>query len=110
MKIDFSLTIDRITGAPIQVEDVEGKPDYTLRDVAVNALLADTPEAVKLGGKEKVQRFRLADRIYGCKEPIKLEAEEIVLVKEQIAKTHGVLATARAWDILDGKEDAPAES
>jgi hypothetical protein len=52
-------------------------------------------------GKEKIRRFRLADRIYGAKEPIQLSAEDVVLLKEVTAKTYGPLITGRAWDLLE---------
>jgi hypothetical protein len=120
MKINFETPILGIDGEPIILKDKEGEPKFTIRDVAVNALLMESQESAKLDGKEKVKRFRLADRIFGCKEPIKMEAEEVALVKDQISKAYGTLVTARAWDILEGaatlksmaalQEDAPAES
>jgi len=107
MKIDFSMPILGIDGKPIKIMDKEGQPDFTIRDVAVNSLLADSPGNAGLDGTERVRRFRMADRIFGCREPINLEVEEIVLLKELIAQTYGNVTTARAWDILGGTE-APA--
>lgn len=109
MKIDFSKPMLALSAKAIKVTDLEGEPEFTIRDVATNALTAETQDNTKLDGKEKIKRFRLAERIYGCKEPIKLSAEDIVLVKEQINKIYGITVTTRAWDILDGNdEEVPA--
>jgi hypothetical protein len=104
MKIDFSTPIRNLEGIGIKTKDGEKETDFTIREVSVNALLNETQESAKLDGKEKVKRFRLADKIWGCKEPITLQAEDIVLLKENIAKVYGTLITARAWEIMDGED------
>jgi len=105
MKINFETPITGIDGKSIKVKSGEEESIFTLREVAVNALLVETQESAKLDGKEKVKRFRMADRIFGCKEPITFSAEDIVLLKDQIAKTYGTLVTARAWEILDSEKE-----
>ena len=101
MKIDFSKQIMDIAGKPIKMKDGEAERDFILRDVAVNAILTETQESAKSDGKEKVRRFRLADKIFGAAEPIALPAEDIVLLKDMIAKAYGALVTARAWDLIE---------
>ena len=109
MKIDFSKPMLALSAKTIKVSDLPGEPEFTIRDVATNALTAETQENTKLDGKEKIKRFRLAERIFGCKEPIKLDAEEIVLVKNEISKIYGITVTTRAWDILDGTDEETVE-
>jgi len=101
MKIDFDSTINDLTGKAIPLKEGETERTFTLRDVCVNALLMETQDSAKLDGKEKVRRFRLADKIFGTAEPIALPAEDIVLLKDQIAKGYGALVTARAWDLIE---------
>jgi hypothetical protein len=118
MKINFDSVITGIDGEPIKTKDQRpGKDggretferDFVLRDVAVNALLAEPQDrnAKPLDGKEKVRRTRLADKIYGCHEPINISAEDVVLIKDQVNAIYPTLTTARAWAILEG-EDAPS--
>jgi hypothetical protein len=104
MKINFSESIKDISGKPIKLKDGEAERDFTLRDVSVNAVLAESQENAKSDGKEKIRRFRLADKIFGAAEPIALPSEDIVLLKDMIAKTYGALVTARAWDMLEKEE------
>jgi hypothetical protein len=109
MKINFDLSIRDLAGDPIQTKEKDGtERDFTLRDVCVNAILAEPQDrnAKPLDGKEKVRRLRLADKIYGCKEPINLPAEDVATLKEQIAALYPIVTTGRAWAILEG-EDTP---
>jgi hypothetical protein len=109
MKIDFSTPIRGIDETIVKQMDKEGQPDFTLREVAVNSLLTETKESAALDGMEKVRQFRMADRIYGCKEPIEVPDADRELLKALIGKIYGRIAVTRAWDILDGKtEPAPA--
>lgn len=115
MKVDFSLVLTSIKGTPIQmpemVKDKDGKEeevkrDFTLRDAAINGLLFMSEEDVKkLTGVEKIKRNNLADRIWGCKEPINLTSEERVLIKEQINKIYDVRVTAQSWLMIDPVEE-----
>lgn len=107
MKIDFSAIITDLAGVPLPGEPVDRKKpdgpfkDFTLRTAAVTALSAELPDD-KLIGEEKYKRYRLADKIYGCAEPIELKAEQISLLKTLIAKTYqGTLIPGRCWDLLD---------
>lgn len=105
MKINFDTPILSIDGKPIK-KDADAI--FTLRDVCVSAILADTPEVQKMDAKTKRALGHLADRIFGCKEPINLPAEDIVLLKDAIPRAYGVLTTTRALDILDGEDEPPA--
>jgi hypothetical protein len=54
-----------------------------------------------LDGKEKYRRGALASKIYGCKEPIALDLEDVKLVKDLIGKIYGPRIVKEAWDLLD---------
>ena len=101
MKINFDSTITDLAGNPIQIDDKGVKRPCTLRDVCTNALLLETAKSQGIEGKEKVRRFRLADKIFGTKEPIQIEAEDIVLLKQLVAEAYAPLVTGRSWDLLE---------
>ncbi len=67
-----------------------GNP-FTLRSVCVDSLdmeleLDERTGRPKASGKERREKARLADRIYGAKEPINLTSEEIVLLKTAVER------------------------
>jgi hypothetical protein len=70
----------------------------TLSYVAVSVLMA--PNAT--GGKEKLERFQLAREIYNAKEPVKLKAEQITVIKDAIGSSEWPpLVAGQALDMLD---------
>lgn len=101
MKVDFGALMTGIAGQEIKITDAGVERPFTLRDVAVNALMDE--RAGKAEAEEKYGRGALADRIFGCKEPILISAEEVVLLKRLIGQTYGPLIVWRAWNILEGK-------
>jgi hypothetical protein len=98
MKIDFSVPLKSLAGD--EIKDGKGET-FTLRDAAVVALDAVSDEDRKLDGKEKYRRGALASKIYGCKEPIALDLEDVKLVKDLIGKIYGPRIVKEAWDLLD---------
>ena len=112
--IDFALPILAFNGKPIRTKDTDadGKEidrDFILRDVAVNAVLFEG-QGEKLDGMEKVRRARLADRIYGAKEPVKIDSDDLKLIKANIAKAYNIYTTGRAWELLDPEEPEEPET
>ena len=101
MKIDFSMALKALTGD--EIKDGKGET-FTLRDAAVVALDALSDDDRKLDGKEKYRRGALASRIYGCKEPVMLDVDDVKLVKDLIGKIYGPRIVKEAWDLLEGKE------
>lgn len=101
MKIDFSVVLKGLDGVELKPRDMDSK-SLTLRDVCVDALLVEKP-GDKVDSKEKLRRYRLAEKIYGCKEPISLSVEDIVIIKEQTAFRWSTLVMGRAWDLLEGE-------
>lgn len=73
----------------------------TLGDVSALAMLAsDDPHGPQTTGDEKVRRFELALKVRDIKD-VHLTAEEISLLKAQIARDFPPLVVGRAWAILD---------
>jgi len=104
MKIDFSVPVKALSGDDIK----DGKGEtFTLRDAAVVALDAVSDDDRKLDGKEKYRRGALASRIYGAKEAIVLDVDDLKLVKDLIGKIYGPRVVKEAWDSLDPKDVPP---
>ncbi|MCK7508935.1 MAG: hypothetical protein MZV70_36170 [Desulfobacterales bacterium] len=98
MKIDFSQKILTLSGEPMKTEQGE---DFSLRNAAVVALDAMTEDVKKLDAKDKYHRGALATRIYGAKEPIKVDVADVALLKEIIGKIYGPHIVHEAWNLLD---------
>ena len=101
-KVDFAVTFQQLSGEPIQGE---GDKPFTLRDAAAVALDASFEDEKKLDPKEKYRRGALAARIYGAKEPIALDVDDLKLVKDQIGRAYGPHIVKMAWDLLDAPEE-----
>jgi len=105
MKIDFLTPLKALNGEDIK--DNKNEP-FLLRDAAVVALDASFPDEAKMEGKEKYRLGHLASRIYGAKEAIILDLDELKLVKDRIGKTYGPRVVHEAWNLLD-PQDVPPE-
>ena len=101
MKIDFLTPLKSLNGDDIK--DNKGEI-FTLRDAAIVALDSVFDDDRKLEGKEKYRRGALATRIYGAKEPIALDVDELKLVKDLIGRTYGPRVVKESWDLLEGTE------
>lgn len=105
MRINFLVPLKALNGEEIK----DGKGDvFTLRDATVVALDSMADEDKRLDPKEKYRRGNLASRIYGAKEAITIDVDELKLVKDLIGRTYGPRVIKEAWDLLDPK-DAPEE-
>lgn len=121
MKIDFTQKIKSLKGEDLpsgpDVEDPKDPkkkikaPGLTLGDVSCNALLGTfKDEEGRIDGKEKLKRYRFADRIYGTKEKISLDSGEITLVKDLVAKLYSALVSGQAWEMLESGEAEPTKA
>jgi len=98
MKVDFSKVILDLKGEPVK----DGEKDFTLGDVAQNALLMPYPDEKELDGKAKVERFMIATTAaLGGEQDI--SAEDVALIKKLIAKAYGPLVVGRSYQIIEGK-------
>jgi len=97
MKINFSVKLKNLKGEEIKGDKGEA---LTLGDACTNALLFSEKDE-RIEGKEKVRRFKLAHKIYGTKEPISVEAEDIVVIKDLVARVYTTLVAGQAWQLLE---------
>jgi hypothetical protein len=110
MKINFSHELKTLDGKSIPGFD--GKERTSLKDVCVDALLAQFRDEVGaagnpgtgISGEEKCNRYVLATRIYGDDE-VDLKVEEIALLKKLVGKGFGPLIVGQAWDMLENKQE-----
>lgn len=105
MKINFQQPVMGLDGRPRK----DGPETILLRDIAVLALDRADADDTKPDGKEKARRGHLAQRVYGAKEPIALDVEEVALIKRLIGRVYqSTVIIATVEDMLDPK-DAPPE-
>ena len=107
MKIDFSQAIKALDGT----DRKDGKGEaFLLRDACVIALdHVGDDEAKKLEAKEKYRRGHLAKRIYGAKEAIAVDLEDVALLKKLVGNIYNSnLIIAEVWDALDPQDTLPA--
>lgn len=108
MKINFNTPLKDLEGEVLKRETTEGnkiiktKNDFRLRDVCVNALLAniDNESENKIDGTEKMKRYLLATKIQKANK-LDLKAEEITKLKELIGKVYGTLIVGEAFTLLE---------
>lgn len=123
MKIDFNYKFVNFDGSiiperPDEPEVIDGEPvlkdekpvikkspPFTLRTACVNVLtmreVDDRGRAKEITGKEKVERYELAKRIYHSKELVDIRPEEQVLLKELIGRIYPPITVGQAFEILD---------
>ena len=77
-----------------------GRPQITLKRVAVNALQAIFEDERNLDGSEKLKRWQLAMKIH-LGGDVDLTTEEIALVKKLIGKLYGASVVGPAWTALE---------
>lgn len=103
MKIDFTPTINDLKGKPIKEGDAEDSPVATLGSICITALMAQFEDERTLPAKEKVSRFKLAQKLVDAKE-LELKVEEVNLLKTLVGKAFGALIVGRAEELLDPGE------
>ncbi len=106
MKIDFEqVLLNIITGKPFSEDEKFPDKKLTLKDVCMTSILSGTHEEdIKLPGDAKYKRFALAQKINNSVGPIELSVENIVIIKQQIAKYYVPLILGPAFDMLDPSE------
>lgn len=99
MEIDFGQKLKDLDG--VEMKDGKGV-DYTLSKVCVEALLSQGDPQAKIGGPEKMKRYSLAQKIHNGKNPIRVDAEDITLLKKLIGEIFLPLAVGQAYEMLEG--------
>ena len=100
MKIKFSQVLKNLYGEPM--EDRSSKKPLTLSMICVEALLSTDPKE-NIDGAEKLRRFNLAKDIHEGKKD-SLSAEEVVLLKELVAKFYPTLVVGQTLPMLDNSD------
>jgi len=100
MKINFNVRIKNLKDEPLKDKGKE----FMLFDVCTNALLFNEQNE-KLEGKEKLRRLKLSRKIYGVKEPVSIEVEDVALIKELVARIYSTLISGQAWELLEGEKN-----
>lgn len=119
IKVDFNYKFKNLDGTPIperppEIEEDEetGKmkekkyPTFTLKTCCINVLTMQPMQErgksqAELSGKQKVERYEFAKRIYECKGLLDITPEEQVLLKELIGKAYPPITVGQAFEILD---------
>lgn len=101
MQIDFSTVLRALDGNPLR----EGNRDVTLGMVAVNCLLMNFPDEVKLSGEDKFKRGKLAERIYE-KADVEITVEEAALMKMLIGKGGATWVVTQAYSAIEAARTA----
>jgi len=97
-KIDFSIILKDIEGKDIEEGPEGAKVPFTLSKAAIQVLFVNEE---KDEGEVKMTRFTLAMKIRNAEAPLKLAAEEIVMLKELVGKYMSTLIVGQVWPILD---------
>ena len=101
MQVDFSKEFKQFDGTVIPESQANPVP-FTLKTASVNGLMFKG-EQEKLSGEEQMKRFDLSTLIYASTEPVDLASEQVVLIKEQIAKIYTPIIVGQAWKMLEGQ-------
>lgn len=81
------------------------KGNLTLRDVLLRRLLAEPGRDEKaLKEKEKLKRFKLAEKIHDAGDEVEMESGDNDLLKKLIGKEERTLVVGQALPILDPKQ------
>ena len=98
MKINFDVAMKDMEGEEIK----NGEKVLTLKNVAVNALMATFEDEKNLSGDEKLTRYVLACKVRGGGE-CDLPVSDVATIKTLIGKAYGTLIVGQAWELLEGK-------
>ena len=106
MKIDFTKPVLDLDDKPIEVEGKSGTV-FTLKSACTQALMAQQPgAAAPLSIDESMAKYLLALKIHKSSAAIDLKAEEVVLLKRNIAGVYGPLIVGRACEMLENPTPA----
>jgi hypothetical protein len=79
-----------------------GGQEFTLKDAAIEALLATFGEAdARTTGTEKFKRYNLAQKVHAGGE-VDLTPEEVSLIKERVGTGYNAAVVGAAYLLLNG--------
>jgi hypothetical protein len=83
---------------PLQIRDGDVVREMTIGTICVQCLLGGKQD--ELTGADKLERYELAKKLHD-NDTVDLSAEQVVWLKEEIAKNFVSLISGQAWTILD---------
>ena len=108
MKLDVTQEVTKLDGLPMMIDQeadtaldeagnarilylngspkMKGGKPLTLERIITDALLSDLDEDKNKTSSSKIERARLADRIYGAKLPVELKGEDATLITDRVSK------------------------
>ena len=97
--IDFEQEIYNLDGSRIVGKDQNGKdlPAFTLGKIATDVLMGNKQNDT---GVDKIKKFNLGLRIMNEKR-VSLDSEDVTLIKQLIAETHGPLIVGQTSALLE---------
>ena len=97
MKLKIDVNLKNFKGEELK----EGDKPVNLKDVITGALLM--PEESS-DGKEKAERYFMAQRVENSGKTWETTAEEVSKVKELVGKFYTPIIVGQAFEILEGEE------
>lgn len=98
MKLDFNAILVGLDGKPMLGKD---KTEATLKEVAVEALMAVTENDRGASGEDKFKNYELAAKVYAGGE-IEITPEQAALLKRRIGECYGPVVVGPAYKLLNG--------
>lgn len=98
MHINFDVVLKTFGGEALKPPESYKKDVLTLKDTAIEALLASSPEQT---GENKFKSYKLAQKVSQGGD-VELTVEEVSQIKEAVGKCWGTNVVGPAWAILDG--------
>lgn len=100
MKIDFTQKlVNPFTKEPVWESEKKEK-ESTLSGVCSDALLTKLEGDERATGKDKMELFLLAQKIYNAKDA-DLTAEEVAKIKERVGKSFAAIMVGIVYPLLD---------
>ncbi len=98
MKLTLSHPLMSVRNEALKVDD---KTSATLKWAAVEALMGQI-QGETLTAMEKVQRYKLAQKVEGAFDDTDFTIEEVAKMKELIGKFFPISVTGAAYELLEG--------
>lgn len=105
MKYDISKTLVNLDGT--DAKDETGTI-LTFKPILVNSAMFEAPQeqgqaAKRLSGTEQIKRYSLGKKLFKATDSVDITAEEVTLLKENVALLYPIGITAQTLDFLEGK-------
>lgn len=103
MKLALSTVLKTVRGEPLKVDE---KTPATLKWAAVEALMGNI-QGETLTGIDKVQRYKLAQKVQGGTDDSEFSIDEVAKTKELIGKFFPISVTGAAYEVIEACGSTP---